>query len=88
MVPTPAAWLPQLFLTKVVTAATSSGCTVSIDLNYRKKLWNYGKKASEVMRGLVALADVVVATLKLALVRFAGVPACIYMLYTFCWEKA
>ncbi len=46
---------------RAMTAARASGCTVSIDLNYRKKLWNYGKKASEVMRGLVALADVVVA---------------------------
>jgi len=34
---------------------------VSIDLNYRKKLWNYGVKAPEVMRPLVALADVLIA---------------------------
>jgi len=46
---------------RAVTAAKASGCTVSIDLNYRKRLWNYGKKASEVMRGLVALADIVIA---------------------------
>jgi 2-dehydro-3-deoxygluconokinase len=37
------------------------GLTTSIDLNYRKKLWNYGKTAPEVMRPLTALADVVVA---------------------------
>ena len=34
---------------------------VSIDLNYRKKLWSYGVKAPEVMRRLVALADVLIA---------------------------
>ena len=34
---------------------------MSIDLNYRKKLWNYGVIPPEVMRGLVAKADVVVA---------------------------
>jgi len=35
------------------------GVTVSCDLNYRKKLWNYGKKATEVMPKLVAGCDVV-----------------------------
>lgn len=42
-------------------AAKAAGATVSIDLNYRKKLWNYGKKAPEVMRELVKYADVVIA---------------------------
>ena len=42
-------------------AAKAEGATVSIDLNYRKKLWNYGKKAPEVMRELVKYADVVIA---------------------------
>ena len=42
-------------------AAKKAGATVSIDLNYRKKLWNYGKKAPEVMRELVKYADVVIA---------------------------
>jgi 2-dehydro-3-deoxygluconokinase len=42
-------------------AARAAGVKVSIDLNYRKKLWNYGAKAPEVMRGLAAYADVVVA---------------------------
>ncbi len=44
-----------------VRAAKSRGLTVSIDLNYRAKLWKYGAKAPEVMTGLAALADVVVA---------------------------
>ena len=46
---------------EAVKAARAAGVRVSIDLNYRKKLWNYGKKAPEVMRGLAALADVIVA---------------------------
>lgn len=46
---------------EAMKAAKASGVKVSIDLNYRKKLWNYGAKAPEVMRGLAALADVIVA---------------------------
>ncbi len=42
-------------------AAKEAGLRVSIDLNYRKKLWNYGVKAPEVMRPLTALADLVIA---------------------------
>jgi 2-dehydro-3-deoxygluconokinase len=38
--------------------ARNKGITVSIDFNYRGKLWKYGKSAPEVMRRLVALADV------------------------------
>ena len=33
----------------------------SLDLNYRANLWRYGRSAPEVMRDLVALADLVVA---------------------------
>ncbi|MGC8832447.1 MAG: PfkB family carbohydrate kinase [Armatimonadota bacterium] len=43
-----------------IKAAKSRGITVSCDLNYRKKLWNWGKKASEVMPEMVALADIAV----------------------------
>ncbi len=38
--------------------ARKKGIMVSIDFNYRGKLWKYGKSAPEVMRRLVALADV------------------------------
>ncbi len=44
-----------------VQEAKKKGLTVSIDLNYRKKLWNYGKTAPEVMRELVKYADVIIA---------------------------
>lgn len=46
---------------EVLKAARRLGVTVSIDLNYRAKLWRYGKKASDVMPELVRLADVLVA---------------------------
>lgn len=41
--------------------AKAAGATISLDLNYRKKLWKYGKTASEVMRELASLADVLIA---------------------------
>jgi 2-dehydro-3-deoxygluconokinase len=41
--------------------AHDKGLTVSVDLNYRKNLWKYGKKASEVMPELVKLTDVCIA---------------------------
>lgn len=44
-----------------VKAARAAGVTVSADLNYRKNLWKYGKKASEVMPELVANCDVAIA---------------------------
>ena len=44
-----------------VMEAKKAGCKVSIDLNYRKKLWKYGKTAPQVMRELVKYADVVIA---------------------------
>lgn len=44
-----------------VKAAQAKGITVSCDLNYRKNLWKWGKKASEVMSELVKYVDVVIA---------------------------
>jgi 2-dehydro-3-deoxygluconokinase len=43
-----------------VKAAKEKGITVSCDLNFRKKLWNYGKKAPEVMGELAKYVDVAV----------------------------
>jgi 2-dehydro-3-deoxygluconokinase len=42
-----------------IKKANEKGITVSCDLNYRKNLWKYGKKAGEVMPELVAGTDVV-----------------------------
>ena len=41
--------------------ARAAGLTVSIDYNYRKNLWKYGKTAPEVMRELVSHAHVGIA---------------------------
>ena len=44
-----------------VREAKKRGITVSCDLNYRKNLWKYGKKASEVMGELARYVDVAIA---------------------------
>lgn len=38
--------------------ASQMGLTISADLNYRPTLWNYGKKANEVMPNLIQYCDV------------------------------
>lgn len=43
---------------EAIRTANEMGVTVSCDLNYRKNLWKYGKKASEVMPQLVEGCDV------------------------------
>jgi len=40
--------------------AREMGLTVSCDLNYRKNLWKWGKKAGEVMPGLVRTCDIAI----------------------------
>lgn len=44
-----------------VDEAKKAGCTVSVDLNYRKKLWKYGRTPESVMRQLASKADVLIA---------------------------
>jgi 2-dehydro-3-deoxygluconokinase len=44
---------------EAVKIANSMGITVSCDLNYRKNLWLYGKKASDVMPALVECCDII-----------------------------
>ena len=46
---------------EAVKEAKKHGVTVSCDLNYRKNLWKYGKKASEVMREIANYVDVAIA---------------------------
>jgi 2-dehydro-3-deoxygluconokinase len=46
---------------EAVRAANAAGLTVSVDLNYRSKLWNYGVSAPEVMREIFRFADVGIA---------------------------
>jgi len=44
---------------EAIQVANRMGVTVSTDLNYRKKLWKYGKEPSEVMPELTAGCDVI-----------------------------
>jgi 2-dehydro-3-deoxygluconokinase len=44
-------------------AASKKGITVSIDLNYRARLWQYGKSPEEVMPSLVEYCDVIMGNL-------------------------
>ncbi len=46
-------------LKEAIEVANRMGITVSTDLNFRKNLWKYGKKASEVMPELVAGCDII-----------------------------
>jgi 2-dehydro-3-deoxygluconokinase len=45
---------------EAIQVAHDMGLTVSCDLNYRKNLWKWGKKASEVMPELVRTCDVAI----------------------------
>ena len=44
---------------EAIKTANDMGVTVSCDLNYRKNLWKYGKKASEIMPALVEGCDII-----------------------------
>ena len=45
---------------EAVKKAKEKDITVSCDLNFRKKLWNYGKSAPEIMSELVKYVDIAV----------------------------
>ena len=45
---------------EAVQAARAHGLPISTDLNYRAKLWKWGKSAGEVMSELVSLCDVAI----------------------------
>ena len=44
---------------EAIQKANEKGIIVSCDLNFRKNLWKYGKKAGEVMSALVAGTDII-----------------------------
>ena len=44
---------------EALEVADRMGLTISCDLNFRKKLWNYGSSAAEVMQPLVQYSDVI-----------------------------
>ena len=45
---------------EAIQVARELGITVSCDLNFRKKLWKWGKSAGEVMPNLVTLCDIAI----------------------------
>lgn len=44
---------------EALEVADRMGLTISCDLNFRRKLWNYGRTAAEVMQSLVQYSDVI-----------------------------
>jgi 2-dehydro-3-deoxygluconokinase len=48
---------------EAVAAAKAKGLTISVDLNYRSRLWQYGRQPDEVMPQLVRYADVVMGNI-------------------------
>ena len=46
-------------LAEAITVASKLGLTISCDINYRGKLWQYGKSASDVMPALVEQCDII-----------------------------
>jgi 2-dehydro-3-deoxygluconokinase len=48
---------------EALQAAAARGITVSVDLNYRNKLWQYGKRPVDIMPGLVKYCDVVMGNI-------------------------
>jgi 2-dehydro-3-deoxygluconokinase len=54
-------------------AAARKGLTISVDLNYRAKLWQYGVAPTEIMPGLVQHCDLVMGNLWAA-EKMLGIP--------------
>lgn len=48
---------------EALKAANDLGITISVDLNYREKLWKYGKKPVEIMPELVKYCDVMMGNI-------------------------
>ncbi len=52
---------------KAITFAEKAGLTISCDLNFRAKLWQYGKKPHEIMPELLQDCDVILGDIDTAL---------------------
>ncbi|QNL50542.1 sugar kinase [Olivibacter sp. SDN3] len=48
---------------EALSVAKKKGLTISVDLNYRNKLWNYGKQPIDVMPDLVSYCDVIMGNI-------------------------
>jgi 2-dehydro-3-deoxygluconokinase len=58
---------------ELLQAAAAKGITISVDLNYRAKLWQYGAAPTDVMPGLVKRCDLVMGNLWAA-EKMLGIP--------------
>ncbi len=47
---------------EAIATANKMGVTVSVDVNYRKNLWQYGKKPSEIMQQIITGCDLIFAS--------------------------
>ncbi len=52
-----------LICKEALEAAAAKGLTISVDLNYRSRLWQYGKKPSSVMPELVKYCQVIMGNI-------------------------
>ena len=59
---------------EVLSIASKKGITISVDLNYRAKLWQYGKKPEEIMTRLMPYCDLVMGNVWAA-DTMLGIPA-------------
>ncbi|MBE7176804.1 MAG: sugar kinase [Mucilaginibacter polytrichastri] len=58
---------------EAVQAAAARGITISLDLNYRAKLWQYGKTPAEIMPALAEYCDVIMGNIWAA-EKMLGIP--------------
>jgi 2-dehydro-3-deoxygluconokinase len=58
---------------EALKAASAKGITISIDLNYRAKLWKYGKEPAEILPALVQYCDLVMGNVWAA-EKMLGIP--------------
>ena len=59
---------------EAVKIAHEKGISISTDMNYRSKLWNYGKTPAEIMTPLIAYSDIMFGNEKDAKLHFSIVP--------------
>ncbi|MGN6639292.1 MAG: PfkB family carbohydrate kinase [Mucilaginibacter sp.] len=58
---------------EALEAASKKGITISVDLNYRSKLWQYGKEPREIMPELVSFCDLIMGNIWAA-EKMLGIP--------------
>ena len=64
---------------EAVKAASAKGITISTDLNYRKKLWNYGGDRESIMTELTSYCDIILGNEEDAEMHFVIKPEGLYI---------